>query len=172
MKRSLIIAAALLLLTSCIEKEQTSGAADGQPGAVQPASGKFYRDGMTGVDFSGLDANQKEVALQILNTHSCDCGCGMTLAQCRVEDQSCGRSPQLAAIVVHALRSGKGQGQAVADLKQMLRAADPPSAAPPPAAQQAQPPTVIPAANISTADSPGLGPEGARVIIVEYSDFQ
>jgi hypothetical protein len=41
------------------------------------------------VDFSGLDARQKHAALESANTARCNCGCGMTLAQCVATDSTC-----------------------------------------------------------------------------------
>jgi thiol-disulfide isomerase/thioredoxin len=53
-----------------------------------------------GVDLSGLTPDQKERALQRLNEDECPCGCSLTLAQCRINDASCGISPPLAKKVV------------------------------------------------------------------------
>ena len=41
------------------------------------------------VDFSGLDAAQKRSALEAANAARCNCGCGMTLAQCVATDSTC-----------------------------------------------------------------------------------
>jgi len=41
------------------------------------------------VDFSGLDATQKRSALEAANAARCNCGCGMTLAQCVATDSTC-----------------------------------------------------------------------------------
>src|SRR3954470_13238289 len=41
------------------------------------------------VDFSGLDAKQKQSALEAANGARCNCGCGMTLAQCVATDSTC-----------------------------------------------------------------------------------
>ncbi|HTI37504.1 MAG TPA: TlpA disulfide reductase family protein [Vicinamibacterales bacterium] len=42
-----------------------------------------------GVDLSKLTPAQRTKVLQTLNTEECGCGCGQTLAQCRIEDPSC-----------------------------------------------------------------------------------
>ena len=55
---------------------------------------------LPGVDFKGLTADQKKAALKRLNMEICDCGCGLTLAQCRINDSSCATSMGLAAKVV------------------------------------------------------------------------
>lgn len=53
-----------------------------------------------GVDLSGLTPDERQTALQRLNAESCTCGCGLTLAQCRINDASCGFSLPLAKQVV------------------------------------------------------------------------
>jgi len=55
---------------------------------------------LPGVDFSGLTAAQKSAALRQMNAKSCDCGCGLTLAQCRINDSACRVSLALAGQVV------------------------------------------------------------------------
>src|SRR4051812_2561555 len=41
------------------------------------------------IDFSGLNAKQKQGALEAANAARCTCGCGMTLAQCVATDSTC-----------------------------------------------------------------------------------
>ena len=41
------------------------------------------------VDFSGLTAKQKQSALEAANAARCNCGCGMTVAQCVATDSTC-----------------------------------------------------------------------------------
>ena len=55
---------------------------------------------LPGVDFSQLTAAQKSAALRQMNAKSCDCGCGLTLAQCRINDSACRVSLALAGQVV------------------------------------------------------------------------
>jgi thiol-disulfide isomerase/thioredoxin len=57
------------------------------------------------VDFSGLSPEQKKAALKRLNLESCNCGCRLTLAQCRINDTSCARSKALAARVIRDIGS-------------------------------------------------------------------
>ena len=153
--------AAVILMTGV--SRLAAEAADPAPPA--PGQAPFYREGLHGVDFAGLDATQKERALQILNANRCDCPCGMTLAQCRVDDKSCPRSPVLAAIVVGAIRTGKTDQQAVAALnaevsKNKQAAADPNSV------------VAVPAVKITTEGAPSLGPESAPITVAVFSDFQ
>jgi thiol-disulfide isomerase/thioredoxin len=58
---------------------------------------------LPGVDFSKLDAKQKSVALRRMNAESCNCGCKLTLAQCRINDSACRVSLALTAKVVSQL---------------------------------------------------------------------
>src|ERR1700721_1313981 len=57
------------------------------------------------VDFSGLSPEQKTIALKKLNSESCNCGCRLTLAQCRINDSLCPISKKLAAKVVAEVSS-------------------------------------------------------------------
>ncbi len=57
------------------------------------------------VDFTGLTPEQKKIALRRMNSERCDCGCRLTLAQCRINDTSCGISKRLAANIVKEIRS-------------------------------------------------------------------
>src|SRR5262249_54818218 len=130
--------------------------ASGQPSAredqaAKPAAGtpggNFYRDGLVGVDFTGLDSVQKERALQIMNGNKCACPCGMSIAQCRVEDKTCPKSPSMAAMVVNAVKSGQTDQQIVAALNAMRDQAN----AAPAAAGPAQP---VPKMTIDLAGLP------------------
>jgi thiol-disulfide isomerase/thioredoxin len=62
-----------------------------------------------GLDLSSLTAEQKTVALKRLNQESCNCGCGLTIAQCRINDSTCAVSPPLAEKIV-----GEVRGQPIA----------------------------------------------------------
>jgi len=69
---------------------------------------------LPGVDFTGLTAEQKKIALHRLNAESCTCGCGLTLSQCRVNDTACPTSSELAAQVVKEVTRGGKPGRAPA----------------------------------------------------------
>lgn len=58
------------------------------------------------VDFTGLTPEQKKTALHRLNAEACNCGCGLTLSECRINDDTCPVSKQLAADVVKQVRTG------------------------------------------------------------------
>jgi thiol-disulfide isomerase/thioredoxin len=53
-----------------------------------------------GLDLTTLTPEQRTTALQRLNTEGCTCGCQLTLAQCRINDSSCGFSLPLAEQLV------------------------------------------------------------------------
>jgi thiol-disulfide isomerase/thioredoxin len=57
------------------------------------------------VDFKDLTPELKKAALRRLNSESCDCGCRLTLAQCRINDSLCAISKKLAANVVAEVAS-------------------------------------------------------------------
>jgi cytochrome c biogenesis protein CcmG/thiol:disulfide interchange protein DsbE len=68
---------------------------------------------LPGVDFSKLNAKQKSVALRRMNAESCDCGCKLTLAQCRINDSACRVSLALTARVVSQVAHPGSTGGAV-----------------------------------------------------------
>jgi len=59
-----------------------------------------YATEIPGVDMSALTPTQKEAALKRLNAEKCTCGCGLTLAQCRINDPDCEVSLPLAKTIV------------------------------------------------------------------------
>src|SRR5215468_7412606 len=67
---------------------------------------------LPGVDFSKLSGAQKTAALRQLNAKSCDCGCGLTVAQCRINDSACRVSLALAAQVIRQVSGGGAKGKA------------------------------------------------------------
>ncbi|HET6373484.1 MAG TPA: thioredoxin domain-containing protein [Candidatus Polarisedimenticolia bacterium] len=135
--------------------------ADAAPAA--PA-GKFYREGLQGVDFTGLDEATKERALKILNGNRCSCGCGMTVAECRVTDPTCPKSPGIAAAAMAAIKAGKTDAEVVAAM-----GAGGPAA---PAGAPAGPVTPAPKVDINTSGAPVKGQASAPVTIVTFEDFQ
>jgi thiol-disulfide isomerase/thioredoxin len=60
-----------------------------------------------GVDLTALTADQKTAALKRLNEEPCDCGCGLTIAQCRINDSTCAVSPKLAERVLADIQAAK-----------------------------------------------------------------
>ena len=60
-----------------------------------------------GVELASLTPEQKTTVLNRLNDEPCGCGCGMTIAQCRINDSTCAVSPKLAAEILAAVKAGK-----------------------------------------------------------------
>ena len=58
---------------------------------------------LPGVDLSKLTPAQKTIALRRFNSENCNCGCKMTLAQCRVNDTGCSVSKQMTAKIISEL---------------------------------------------------------------------
>lgn len=57
-------------------------------------------DEIPGLDLDGLTPAERAEVLARLRTEPCECGCGMTIAQCRISDPSCDVSLPLAQRVV------------------------------------------------------------------------
>ena len=48
-----------------------------------------YATEIPGIDLKPLTSAQRERTLKRLNEELCTCGCGLTVAQCRINDPSC-----------------------------------------------------------------------------------
>ena len=69
---------------------------------------------LPGVDLSRLTPEQKTVALHKFNAESCTCGCGYTLAQCRIYDRDCKTSKTAVARILAAITAAPRAGPASA----------------------------------------------------------
>lgn len=58
---------------------------------------------LPGLDLSSLSPAVRQAALQRLNADGCSCGCGLTLAQCRINDPNCQVSLPMAQALVKKL---------------------------------------------------------------------
>ncbi len=112
------------------------------------------------VDLTGLTPAQKSLALKMLRTTACPCGCTMKMAECRIKDPNCSDSKSLSAMVVGAIRKGGNEATVLAVLDASPRMHRP-------TPKLLEDPLPIP-----VDGSPVTGPANARVTIVEFSDFQ
>jgi protein-disulfide isomerase len=113
---------------------------------------------LPGVDLSVLSKAQKDVALSVLRSEQCGCGCEMKLAECRTNDPKCAVSNRLADLVVREASAGKTAVAIRESVKKM--------------ATQAPPLLEDKAAKLAIDGDPMKGPADAKVTIVEFSDFQ
>ncbi len=75
-------------------------------GQVFPANVKNATS-LPGVDLSHLTPAQRKLALKEMNQMRCTCGCGYTIAQCRVLDSGCPISLKIAQQVVANIARGR-----------------------------------------------------------------
>jgi hypothetical protein len=110
--------------------------------------------------FAGLTPQQRYLALKVLNTKPCDCGCPHgSIAKCKKDDPGCPVAPKEIEIAAREAKAGKDYEAIFA----MVKKPDAPS-------QQA--PAAGPQKVELAAWTPIRGPKLAKVTIVEFSDFQ
>ena len=115
------------------------------------------------IDFTGLTEGQKKMALRVMNSNPCNCGCSKTVAQCRRDmPNSCRRSLIFARTVVDAIREGKDEAAVTKVLE--AKAAT--------FVEAKMPDDTGMVYNIDVTNSPVRGPKTAPVRLVEFSDFQ
>ena len=110
--------------------------------------------------FAGLTPSQRFLALKVLNSKPCDCGCPHgTIAKCKKDDPNCPVAPKEIELAANAAKAGKSYEDIFAAVKKS-------DAAP---ARQAEPTQ----ARVMLASwTPVKGPKYAKVTILEFSDFQ
>ncbi len=104
---------------------------------------------------AGLTPDQKHAVLKLLREEACTCGCGMKMAQCRLQDPKCAFSRMSSNAAVKAIKDGKtpDQMRAAALSENHLKTLDDP-------------------VKIKIDGSPYKGPATAKITLVEFSDFQ
>jgi protein-disulfide isomerase len=115
---------------------------------------------LPGVDFTGLTAAQKAIAIKVMRAHDCSCGCAMKLAECRFKDEGCSYSKGLGLVVVEALKKGGNEASAMAAIDAS------------PLSHRTPTKVLEDPVQISIQGAPITGPANAPVTIIEYSDFQ
>ena len=111
---------------------------------------------LPGVDLVGLTNSQREIALQTMRAESCTCGCDMKIAQCRMGDPACVSSRRLAHFVITMASAGKAKEAVREELLKFAKAPEN---------------LLDDPIKIATDGDPIRGP-GAKVTIIEFSDFQ
>jgi hypothetical protein len=109
--------------------------------------------------FAGLTPAQRYLALKVLNTKPCDCGCPHgSIAKCKKEDPNCPVAPKEVEIAAREAKAGKSYEEIYAAVKK--------PAAPAAAAQPTTGKVLL------ASWTPVRGPKYAKVTILEFSDFQ
>lgn len=60
-----------------------------------------------GIDLSKVPEAKRSEVLQALNSENCTCGCGLTVAKCRIDDPSCTVSPEVGKKIVDRIIGAK-----------------------------------------------------------------
>ncbi len=81
---------------------QALGQADQDSAAIKTR----WVDEVPGFDLSGLDSSGREIFVRFANAERCTCGCGYTLAACRVYDSSCEVSTPRVQALLDSVRAG------------------------------------------------------------------
>jgi protein-disulfide isomerase len=121
------------------------------------AGSALAQNPLESLDTTGYSAAQKAILAKVLQNSNCTCGCDWTIAKCRQDDPKCGVSRALLNLVIKDLKAGKDEKAILANLKSHEH--DPP-------------PVLDEPVTLNIQGDPVIGPENAKVTIVEFSDFQ
>jgi len=78
-----------------------------QAGADSAAIKTRWVDEIPGFDLAGLDSARREIFVRFANAERCTCGCGYTLAACRVYDSTCEVSSPRVQSLLDSVRAGQ-----------------------------------------------------------------
>jgi hypothetical protein len=70
---------------------------------------------MPEIDLSSLTEEQQKTILERANKEGCNCGCKMTVAECRNDDTTCRRSVALAKAIVKEVTGEKLEDEVKSD---------------------------------------------------------
>jgi len=112
------------------------------------------------VDLAGLTPAQRQTVLTALRNGDCTCQCRMKVAECRVKDPGCGDSRELAAIAVREAKAGKP----LAAIQKLLADSE--------LARKRREAIFGEPVKLSLDGAPSRGPANAKLVLVEFSDFQ
>ena len=130
-------------------------AAQPQP---QPGADWEHAQTLPGIDFLDLTPAQKQTVLKLVREQDCSCQCGMKIAECRYKDPACFYSTSLAKIAIDNMR----QGKSVLEIRAAL------SAGP----KYKRPKLLEDAVAVPVSGSPAMGPKDAKIVLIEFSDFE
>jgi protein-disulfide isomerase len=124
----------------------------------QPDADWEHAQALAGVDFLDLKPVQKQTVLKLLREKDCSCQCGMKIAECRFKDPGCFYSTSLAKIAIENMRRGK----TVAEIRTALTAGP----------KYKRPKLLEDPVKIPVEGSPLTGPKEAKIVLIEFSDFE
>ncbi len=101
---------------------------------------------------------QKQAVLKLVREQDCSCLCGMKVAECVAKDPNCSYSKSLAAIAIKGVKEGKSP----LEISKLMDSSP----------KAHRPKLLEDAVKIPVDGSPSMGPNEARITIVEFSDFE
>jgi hypothetical protein len=76
------------------------------PGGAETADRIRWVEEVPGIAYDDLDPGRREIFIRFANAERCTCGCGYTLAGCRVYDSTCETSLPLILALLDSVRAG------------------------------------------------------------------
>ena len=93
------------LETRVLSKLPTDAAVEYTDGGPATLTANSHATDVPGLNLAALTPDQRTAALKRLNEEPCGCGCGMSIAACRINDSTCAISPPLAQKVVDEVKA-------------------------------------------------------------------